>query len=135
MLLADDPEMPASVPAVKPARNLVRSGQQASGEEGGAPSNGTSVEAPGGRNSSRKRDERRKGAGRKNGNKKNGQTGKRSALPERNNSTAPTGRGKKISNKTSRINQDRTKAHNRRNKDKKRKKGNSVGSSKKFPAC
>lgn len=125
VLLADDPEMPASLPgSAKPARNLVRSGQQSAQEVTTNERNATAPEVPSGRNPSRKRDERRKGAGRKNGaggaGEKNGKTGKRSALPDRNNSTAS---GRKISNKTARINQDRTKGHNRRNKDKKRKKG------------
>ena len=135
VLLADDPEMPA----VKPAKNLVRSGQRGTTELSGGTANAT-VTSNGrhsGRNGTRTRKnkgERRKGAGRKHNKKgqetkrnKNGGGASAVASNPLNGGTGNNGKsGRRNQQKGNKENASNHSSHrrNNNNRDRKRKKGN-----------
>nr|CAG4636854.1 EOG090X02ZJ [Ceriodaphnia reticulata] len=134
VLLADDPEMPANTVTVKPAKNLVRSGQRGSGNEplaGTANATVTSSGRHSGRNGTRKnKEERRKGAGRKHNKKgeenkrnKNGASGSTGNPPNGGGNTGKSGRRhKQKGNKENASNHSSHRRNNHNNKDRKRKK-------------
>nr|CAG4650819.1 EOG090X02ZJ [Simocephalus serrulatus] len=130
VLLADDPEMPANMVTVKPAKNLVRSGQRGVELLGGT-ANAT-VSSGGrhsGRNGTRKnKEEKRKGAGRKH---KKGEENKRNKNGASGNAgmaqNSGTGAGKGSGRKQQKANKDNANNHsshrrNHNNRDRKRKK-------------
>nr|CAG4649174.1 EOG090X02ZJ [Scapholeberis mucronata] len=136
VLLADDPEMPANMGPVKPAKNLVRSGQRSASDVLLAPTANVTLPANGrrsGRNETRKnKEERRKGAGRKHGkknedNKRKNRNSPSSSSGNVERATGPAG-GKASGRKQQKNNKETASNHSshRRNhhntRDRKRKK-------------
>ncbi len=145
VLLADDPEMPANSVTVKPAKNLVRSGQRGSGSELMAGTANATLIPSGrhsGRNGTRKnKEERRKGTGGRKRGKKVGENKRNnnnngglsaSASGGANSGGTGTGAGKsgrrhqqqqQKGNKENTSNHSSHRRNNHNNKDRKRKKG------------
>nr|CAH0105110.1 unnamed protein product [Daphnia galeata] len=144
VLLADDPEMPANSVTVKPAKNLVRSGQRGSGSELMAGTANATLIPSGrhsGRNGTRKnKEERRKGTGGRKRGKKVGENKRNnnnngglsaSASGGANSGGTGTGAGKsgrrhqqqqQKGNKENTSNHSSHRRNNHNNKDRKRKK-------------